>query len=424
MARSSGRFYFFSALVYLVLVWFLSGLVRTGGLFLVGAGALALAGCLGAARRGRRWPLFALYLSALMLAALAGSLEGLLWLAPRLLRGSVANHAYSGYHCLPGGIYRRDCHLGYALKPGLARAMCWNGHWWRHETNAAGYRGAAVEQADVVFLGDSMVYGHGVANEETVPSQFAERTSRTVANLGQQGTCLIQMWIRQRRIGIGLRPRIVFVCSHPNDIGEASDWYPEEELRRFVAAAPEEGYEPSARRHFWPKPWWRLDHHLWDARLALPLWLGGALAGWRKALADGSLRRRGGGDSAGERPFVPSAEALREPFAPWAKAALPGERLGWQAHCRALVNLKSLCARHGAQLVAFDLGYPHAFSRAIEEEARRLGVPYSPAGRVALQRSLAGADVYLAADGHWSANGCGIVAGELARFVSERTARR
>ena len=42
-----------------------------------------------------------------------------------------------------------------------------------------GYRGAAVDAADVVFLGDSMIYGHGVENDQTVPSQFQAITGRT-----------------------------------------------------------------------------------------------------------------------------------------------------------------------------------------------------------------------------------------------------
>ena len=53
------------------------------------------------------------------------------------------------------------------------RRAYWQGHWWRHSANAAGFRGALVDQADAVFLGDSMIYGHGVEDEETVSSQFA-----------------------------------------------------------------------------------------------------------------------------------------------------------------------------------------------------------------------------------------------------------
>jgi len=74
----------------------------------------------------------------------------------------------------------------------------------------------------------------------------------------------------------------------------------------------------------------------------------------------------------------------------------------------------------GARLVLFDLGYPRAFTRAIEDEAGRLGVDYSPAGREALEAAREGRVAsYLVDDGHWTAAGAEVVAGELARTIGE-----
>src|SRR5262249_30753392 len=163
-----------------------------------------------------------------------------------------------------------------------------HGHWWQHRTNAAGFRGDALEQADAVFLGDSMIYGHGIENDQTVSSQFAAQTGQSAANLGQQGTCLVQMAYRLRHTGLPLRPCVLFVGSQLKDIAEAVEGYPEEELKRFPAAKREDGSEPLARRHFWPKAWFRADAHVWDAHLAPCLCLAGALSGWQQALGDGS----------------------------------------------------------------------------------------------------------------------------------------
>ena len=346
-----------------------------------------------------------------MTAATIGLGELGLRAVPRLVGGAVANHAYGGYHAQPGGIYRRDANLGYALKPDFAQSLYWNGHWWKHETNADGYRGAAVDAADVVFLGDSMIYGHGVENDQTVPSQFQAITGRTVANLGQQGTCLVQMESRLRHLGPKLRPRVVVVCSHTNDIREASDWYPEEELARYVAAPAAEACDILARPTFRPRPAWRIDEHVWNAHVAPHLRFTRAVGALTRISGQGRVQRREFGSADGV--FVPPAGVVAMPFAPW-DSTDGAERLGWQVHDRALARINEVCKQTGARLVLIDLGYPHAFSRAIADAAKRLGATYVPAGEAALRRAQAGEETYLANDGHWTAHGSRVVAEEIA----------
>jgi len=103
------------------------------------------------------------------------------------------------------------------------------------------------------------------------------------------------------------------------------------------------------------------------------------------------------------------------PFAPWSSSTTEADQLGWQANVQAIAQIDAMCRRHGARFVLFDLGYPHAFSQAIEDQAKRMGIAYSPAGRVVLARALAGEEVYLANDGHWTPLGNQIIAAELAR---------
>jgi hypothetical protein len=359
--------------------------------------------------------LFLLFFATMMAASIIAAVEATLRLAPEIVNGAVANHTFGGYHSMASGIYERDRRLGYALKPACSCKLFANGHWWHHETNAAGFRGEAVSRADAVFLGDSMVYGHGVDNHDTVASRFQSLSDRPVANLGQQGTCLIQMDMLLRRHGARLQPRVVFVCSHFNDIHEAAQWYPDEELSRYVA----EAYEPLAHRHYWPKPAWRIDHHVWNDHLAPSLRFAGAIAGWRKALDEGVTLKSTRASVHLQRPFVPSNEMIDNPFAPWHTEAARTDRLGWQAHVRALANIQLQCREMSARLILFDLGYPEAFSKAVEEQALVLGATYSPAGRIALQHALRGEDIYLANDGHWSANGSRVIASELWRSLSK-----
>jgi hypothetical protein len=92
---------------------------------------------------------------------------------------------------------------------------------------------------------------------------------------------------------------------------------------------------------------------------------------------------------------------------------------------RAHSGLERICglARAlGARAVLLDLGYPRAFSSAIQAEAARLGAAYSPAGRDVLERALAGEEVYLSRDGHWSPLGNDAIASALSACVREMPA--
>jgi hypothetical protein len=300
------------------------------------------------------------------------------------------------------------------MSPGVRRQMYWAGHWWEHDANADGYRGPAVPRADAAFLGDSMVYGHGVGPNDTLPARFAARTGRAVANLGQQGTCQIQSWLRLERIGLRLRPTLVFASSHFTDLREATQWYPPDELERFLASPLESPYVPLARREYRPRPSWD-PVSFWARHVSLPLrcgGIGGALAR--------TLRGRGPGvgpNAAGSW-RVPSAAEIEAPFTATSAEGAPEDALGWRVHVRAIRQIKRLCDGAGARLVLLDLGYPRGFSQAVQALAGELRVEYNPAGRVALERALDGQPVYLVDDGHWTGEGNDIVAAELARSLT------
>lgn len=114
---------------------------------LFASGVVALLVALAPLRRGRRGHSTACTSSSSS-STVAGA-EGLLVLAPGLLRGRIANYVLSGYHGERGGIYQHDLHLGNARKPNVTRRMYWNGHSWRHDTNADGYRGPRLGRRDL-----------------------------------------------------------------------------------------------------------------------------------------------------------------------------------------------------------------------------------------------------------------------------------
>jgi hypothetical protein len=399
------------------LVWWLLASAASrrhgGAVFLLGL--LLMGGAAWAHRRGRRAWLLRLCLASALAATAVLLVEAALRLRPGLLGGRVANFAYTGYHPYRGGIYDRDPEVGDLMRPGVRRWMFWNGHWWWHEANARGWRGPERGSSKALFLGDSMIYGHGVAGDDTVPARFERLTGLGTANLGQQGTCAVQQLALLRRRGLALRPRIVFLCAHFTDPGDAARLFDEAELRRFVAGQPP---PPRVRAEYGPPPA-RDPLWLWARHAGLPLWSGGIFG----SLVRGARERRLREFTASRDPFVPTPSEMDEALPELAAGNGEGASLAWQAHRRAVVEIERAARAAGARLVVFDLGYPRGFSAAMEALAGELGVEYSPAGRVALRRALTGEPVYLANDGHWSARGAAVVAGELARAAAVAAVR-
>jgi hypothetical protein len=98
-------------------------------------------------------------------------------------------------------------------------------------TNALGYR-TTVNQSptpDLVFLGDSFTFGHGVADEETFVSIACRLTGRACQNLGYSGTSTFEQTnVLRHALSRGLRPKTVAVAmlsacwldSAGNDLGD------------------------------------------------------------------------------------------------------------------------------------------------------------------------------------------------------------
>jgi hypothetical protein len=365
--------------------------------------ALGIAGAWRAARRGRRGTLYATAFGLLLCASGVLGLEVVLHLWPGVLGGAVANVAYTGYHWQRGGIYRLDAHRGVVIRPSVHRRLYWNGHWWSHTANEDGYRGPRVSTADAVFLGDSMVYGHGVDDDRTLAAYFSAVTGLAAANLGQQGTCQLQSLLTWRAVGRALRPRYVFASVHFTDLAEIDILYEPEEQRRF---REETGYLPLAVVSYRPRPWWD-PIAFWSTHLAAPLRVSGILGTLVQAARAGKLRHATRDEDAAWS--LPTEENLSRPF--------PTDGPGWATERHALARLQQECTEAGARLVLFDIGYPRAFTAEVESIAGQIGADYSPAGRVVLARGQGGEDVYLKNDGHWTPLGNDLMARELAGAV-------
>jgi hypothetical protein len=397
----------------LVLLWLLASAVSRGQGFLAFAGGAAGLGLAWVAfRRGRRSVLYGFWFVLLLATVTAAAFELLLRAWPGILKGAVANVAYTGYHWQRDGIYRLDPHRGPVMRPSFRRRMYWNGHWWSHETNADGYRGQRLVRADAVFLGDSMVYGHGVEADQAVPARFQARSGLRSANLGQQGACMVQQLLTFLETGVALRPRVVFVCTHPTDLEEVVRHYGAGELARFVSGPPQEGSpRPWVQPEFRPRPPWD-PVAFWSLHVALPMESSGVLG----AVARG-MRGKGKVVVVRRDPFVPTPAERAMGLDGLVPPGLADRALPWHAHRYALGEISRACQRIGARLVLFDLGYPDALSAAVQATAGELGATYSDAGRTVVERSGRGEPMYLKDDGHWAPEGADAMAAALLESI-------
>jgi hypothetical protein len=149
-------------------------------------------------------------------------LETALRAAPRLLGGDLANAVYSVFRDWPLGINVRDPELrmNFMVAGSDTRAY-WNGYWWRHRTDAWGFRNPAdLTAKTLVLLGDSMVYGLGVEEEDTVAHFLRAEHGRAAYNMARQGDCLFQEYVLARLYLPRLEPESVVLFVFLNDFRE------------------------------------------------------------------------------------------------------------------------------------------------------------------------------------------------------------
>src|SRR2546427_9983466 len=247
-----------------------------------------------------------------------GVLEVVLRLRPTLLGSAYANGALSRYTVRSGGIYYRDRNLRMNFMiPNFKTTMSANGYVWPHQTDALGFRTASLHiPADVVLLGDSLVYGQGVDFEDTLGNRLEERSGLRVVNLGLQGDCAFQEAYRLTAYIDVFAPRFVVYVFTPNDIEDLYVYLSDAAMEAFIAQPVEavryperippdvalrEREEKIRHRPFWKRveeesyvfKMGRFIQYLWR-EAGLGAGVGGAAAG-------AAAGRRGGRNPGGRR---------------------------------------------------------------------------------------------------------------------------
>jgi hypothetical protein len=307
--------------------------------------------------------------------------------------------------------------LGIHLsKPNFTQQCAWNGHHWMHRSDAWGMRNQETrERTDIVLLGDSMVYGHGVDQQQTVAHFLRQLTGLSVSNLAFMGDSAPEYLAKLRNFGLPLRPRLAIVFFFENDLDDLRQ-REESHVRQLVegAGAPEaQVYPRDVLLAAVPEPaplHERIKHRLlsWRALRYLLLLRDDARAVTPWSFTGAQLR-----PNLPLPPPEPSAE----------------ERLALSYVHVALQLMKSSCERAGTRLmVAYIPGLTSRRARVdrlllynVRELAASLDLPFLDATSVILDVSgQAIAGTRLENDGHLTELGHHRLADLVGRFVARR----
>ncbi|MEO8197728.1 MAG: hypothetical protein ABI689_13515 [Thermoanaerobaculia bacterium] len=170
--------------------------------------------------RTRLWAQRLAFLSVVALVLLV-ALELLLHFSPEVFGEQRANEIFSRYDTQPGGIYKREKRTRMRFMwPEFATENYWNGYRWRHETDQRGFRNPPGTAANVILLGDSLIYGHGVEEAETV-AHFLHSDFRIGAyNMGRQGAALYDEYVYLRTWLPELSPQSIVLFVFLNDFDD------------------------------------------------------------------------------------------------------------------------------------------------------------------------------------------------------------
>jgi len=189
-----------------------------------------------------------------------GTAEIAIRLVPRLA-GRVENAVFSVYGDFPGGIFFRDRITSLDLmRPLFVTSAYSSGYEWLHETDVDGFRNPpSALSPEVLVLGDSMVYGHGLNPDDTIVQRLRADHGLRAANMARPGDCLFQHYVLLRLYLDRFQPRRVILFVFWNDFHDLLEIRTPQEIDE----APEidaYDYEALAERVLTAKS----QHSLWE----------------------------------------------------------------------------------------------------------------------------------------------------------------
>lgn len=169
----------------------------------------------------RRFAFGAIALLLISLVTLV-ALEVTLHIAAPYLPDNISTVLLSRYTTEPDGMYWMDPETGFRMmRPNQQMRAHWAGHTWNHETDAWGFRNPPRKSKEILLLGDSLVYGHGVDEPGSFAGLLRDQYGHPVYNMARQADCLYEnqisllLWLDE------FEPKRVFLFVFMNDLQDA-----------------------------------------------------------------------------------------------------------------------------------------------------------------------------------------------------------
>lgn len=346
--------------------------------------------------RGRLLAARMLLLLAAIVLPLVGFELALRW-QPTILGKTFADAALSKYHSRPGGIFYRDPAIMNMrfMVPNFETEMYASGYWWHHKTDALGFRNEAVaDPTEVIILGDSFIYGHGVEVDQTVASYLERASGLRVMNLGRQGDSAFEEAYLTSEYVPRLRPRYVVYSFFENDIGDLDTYLSGKEMDRFIR-------EDVANIRYPPRTDLATLLTRRERNAEPPLDRLMLVKAWR-FLAFGQI------------PAARAAEASYDPN---------DERtIEWRYTKQAIRLMQYVARQNGAELIMAPITVDERTEfEILQRTAREYDIPFVDTWPTLSSRDPA---LYLPGDGHFSGTGARAMAELIARSIADLGGRR
>ncbi|HNW91913.1 MAG TPA: hypothetical protein PKM88_03270 [bacterium] len=182
----------------------------------------------------RRWvPLLGKLLFSVVLTLVLFE-AGLRWCGG-IMPSRVGNFLYSAYNDSPYGIFAYDELVPFkVMKKNFATRNYFNGYFFDHQTDRYGFRNpAGLDHPDILLLGDSFIFGHGVNEADTVRSFLSGMTGKAVYNLSVTGNGIREEYALLKTYLPVFRPQQVFLFTFLNDPYDLVANRPADDLARF-----------------------------------------------------------------------------------------------------------------------------------------------------------------------------------------------
>ncbi|MCG8553833.1 MAG: hypothetical protein MJD61_00875 [Proteobacteria bacterium] len=136
---------------------------------------------------------------------------------------NIANTLLGRYNdWAPGGIFFYDETPGLSfMRPNHETTTFCSGYFWRHQTDEWGFRNRPGVAKEILLLGDSMIYGHGVDLEHTAAEILRTEYGHPVYNMSRTADCLYQHYMLLRMFAERWKPKqaVLFVLvNDPQDV--------------------------------------------------------------------------------------------------------------------------------------------------------------------------------------------------------------